>query len=88
MDHLTMSLETFQQQLTQAHTHKADPVASVKKDSRKNTKKVRYHQVQPGDTFYSISKKYKLKVKQLLELNQLKPDSVIQPGQKLKIDRP
>lgn len=88
MDHLTMSLETLQKQLTEAHTPKTSPVASVKKDLEENIKKTSYHQVQPGDTFYSISKKYKLKVEQLLELNQLKPESVIQPGQKLKVRRP
>jgi hypothetical protein len=88
MDHLTMSLETLQKQLTEAHTPEPGPAASVKKDPQKNTNKIQYHQVQLGDTCYSISKKYKLKVKQLLELNQLKPDSVIQPGQKLKVRRP
>lgn len=88
MDHLTMSLETLQKQLTEAHTPETSPAASVKKDSQETTKKIQYHRVQPGDTFYSISKKYKLKVDQLLELNQLKPESVIQPGQKLKVRRP
>jgi hypothetical protein len=88
MDHLTMSLEALQKQLTQVHTPKAGPAVSVKKDLKENKKTTQYHQVQPGDTFYSISKKYKLKVEQLLELNQLKPESVIQPGQKLKVRRP
>ena len=89
MDHLTMSLETLQKQLTEAQIRrKASSVASAKKDVKENIKKTPYHQVRPGDTFYSISKKYKLKVEQLLELNQLKPESVIQPGQKLKVGRP
>lgn len=86
MDHLTMSLETLQKQLTEAQTPTAKPVVSAKKDPEEN--KTRYHQVQSGDTFYSISKKYNLKVDQLLELNQLKLESVIQPGQKLIVKRP
>jgi len=88
MDHLTMSLETLQKQLTEAQTPKVGAVSSVKKDMKENKPANGYHQVQPRDTFYSISKKYGLTVKQLLELNQLKPQSVIKPGQKLKIKRP
>ena len=82
MDHLTMSLEALQKQLNQAQAPRAS--APQKDDAAGKTPlKAQYYQVQAGDTFYSISKKYDLKVEQLLQMNQLKPDSVIMPGQKL-----
>jgi LysM repeat protein len=39
--------------------------------------------VAPGDTLYSISKKYDLKVEELLDMNRMKTGAVIVPGQKL-----
>ena len=91
MDHLTMSLETLQKQLNEAQSPAAGKAATAKednKDSKKETNTTVYHQVQPGDTLYSISKKYNLDVEQLLELNQMKAGSVIQPGQKLVVRTP
>jgi len=92
MDHLTMSLETMQKQLSQAKAPVAVPAAPVKDSTPKTTKKAadktQYHKVKPGDTLYSISKKYNLKVDQLLKLNQMNPGSVIQPGQDLIVGKP
>jgi LysM repeat protein len=82
MDHLTMSLEALQKQLNEARSTQSR-VAAKKPDSDKSSSKVKYHQVEPGDTFYSISKKYNLTVEELIRLNKLKPDSVLMPGQKL-----
>ncbi len=92
MDHLTMSLETMQKQLSEAKAPVVAPTAPVKettpKTTAKTTDKIQYHQVKPGETLYSISKKYNLKVDQLLQLNQMKPGSVIQPGQRLIVRKP
>lgn len=88
MDHLTMSLEALQKQIANAHTPATGSAEPVKKAVQKTTHKVTYHQVQPGDTLYSISKKYNLSVDQLLQINQMKPGSVIQPGQKLIVKQP
>jgi LysM repeat protein len=82
MDHLTMSLEALQKQLNEARNTRAR-VAAKERVSDKPSSKVKYHQVEPGDTFYSISKKYNLSVEELIRLNKLKPDSVLRPGQKL-----
>jgi LysM repeat protein len=82
MDHLTMSLEALQKQLNEARSTQSR-VAAKKPDSDKSSSKVKYHQVEPGDTFYSISKKYNITVEELIRLNKLKPDSVLMPGQKL-----
>ena len=43
------------------------------------------HVVKKGETLYSISKKYGLSVSQLMTLNKLSKGTVINPGQKLKI---
>jgi len=82
MDHLTMSLEALQKQISAAQSHQ---VAAGSNDSveAKAPAKIQYHQVEAGDTFYSISKKFGLTVDELLQMNQMKPDSVIMPGQKL-----
>ncbi len=92
MDHLTMSLETLQKQLAEAQqpvTRSAPPpsksASPTQIETPKTSKQDKYHQVQAGDTIYSISRKYKLTVDQLRKLNQLKPNSVIQPGQKLVV---
>jgi LysM repeat protein len=89
MDHLTMSLESMQKQLSKIHAPVAAAAkAAAPKTAPSTTPQTQYHLVQPGDTLYSISKKYNLEVDQLLKLNQMKPDSVIQPGQKLIVGKP
>jgi membrane-bound lytic murein transglycosylase D len=87
MDHLTMSLEALQKQINDARAHL--PTSSPKDGTASRTpSKILYHLVQPGDTLYSISKKYDLKVEELLQMNQMQPDSVILPGQKLIVRKP
>ena len=86
MDHLTMSLESLQKQISAAQNHSA---AAASKDTvaDKARVKIQYHQVEAGDTFYSISKKFGLTVDELLQINQMKPDSVLMPGQKLIVSK-
>jgi LysM repeat protein len=86
MDHLTMSLESLQKQVATAD--EKNPAPAVDKPSAAPTPEkpaavIKYHDVQPGDTLYSISKKYDLEVDELLDLNRMKSGSVIVPGQKL-----
>jgi hypothetical protein len=88
MDHLTMSLETLQKQLAEAQKPVPRPAPPGKTKTPKPSKKVQYHQVQAGDTIYSISKRYNLSMDQLIRINGLKPGSVIQPGQKLALSPP
>ena len=82
MDHLTMSLEALQKQLNESRSHH-NAVVTKEPAGEKSSTKTKYHQVEPGDTFYSISKKYKISVEELIRLNKMKPDSVLMPGQKL-----
>jgi tetrahydromethanopterin S-methyltransferase subunit B len=89
MDHLTMSLESMQKQLSKVHAPvTATAKAIAPRTAPSTTPQTQYHLVESGDTLYSISKKYNLEVDQLLQLNHMKPDSVIQPGQKLIVGKP
>ena len=45
--------------------------------------KLRFHQVQAGDTLWGIAKRYKLTVTELRRLNKLAPGAVIYPDQEL-----
>lgn len=61
----------------------------LKKRSRKNKGVRDYtlkHEVVKGDTLYSISKKYKISIKELLKINKLK-DRTLTIGQLLIIDK-
>jgi LysM repeat protein len=56
------------------------PAASKPKEAASQ-----YHQVQPGENLYRISRRYGLTVEQLRSLNKLAPNAAIYPGQKLKL---
>jgi len=47
--------------------------------------KAEYHEVRRGETLFRISKEYGLSLEQLCRLNQITPDTPIQPGQKLLV---
>jgi len=46
-----------------------------------------FHTVKRGETFYSISRKYKMTIKALMDLNEIK-STYLDVGQKLKIINP
>lgn len=98
MDHITSNLEVLQKQI--GEIRKAAPPVSPKKagDKEKSqatkkkpdeaaptTAKMQYHTVAPGDTIYSISKRYNLKMADLLKMNSLDESSTLQLGQKLVV---
>ena len=47
--------------------------------------KAKYHEVRRGETLFRISKDYGLSLEQLCRLNQITPETPIQPGQKLLV---
>ncbi|HEX6178438.1 MAG TPA: LysM peptidoglycan-binding domain-containing protein [Thermoanaerobaculia bacterium] len=47
-----------------------------------------FYAVRKGDTLYSIAKQYKLTVNDLRELNDLRKDSILKVGQKLRVSPP
>lgn len=53
-------------------------------NKRPDSKEVSFHVVEPGDTMYSISKKYNLSVPDLLELNQ-KDNFNLDVGERLRV---
>ena len=48
-------------------------------------KSVKYYEVQKGDTLYGISRKFDIRLAELLSINNLDTNATIKVGQKLKI---
>ena len=58
------------------------------KKKRKNAPKEyrgRFHTVAAGESMYTISQRYGIRLKNLYKLNDLTPDYVIQVGDRLKL---
>jgi membrane-bound lytic murein transglycosylase D len=53
--------------------------------SSQQQSKARYHEVSRGETLFRISKQYGITVNQLRQLNNLKENQAIYPGQKLLV---
>ncbi len=88
MDHLSKKLDKIEKKLgiLQKKTAGLKPEKAAAAKTGKSTKTVskkRYCEVNAGDTLYSISRRYGLTVNELLNLNNLRPGTVIHPGQKL-----
>jgi len=67
-------------------THSAESASTG--DTQKTGSKTvgKYHQVVPGETLYSIGRKYNMSLQDLLRLNpSLSKNSGIQPGQKITV---
>ena len=66
--------------------HKGD-IVYLKKKRKKAPKqyKKRPHTVMPGESMYTISQKYGIRLKNLYKLNHLSPDFQIRPGVLLKV---
>jgi membrane-bound lytic murein transglycosylase D len=56
-------------------------------DSQRSEKARRdtFYAVAKGDTLYSIAKRHNLTIEELLDLNQLDAETILQPGQKLRV---
>jgi len=87
MDHLTMSLESLQNKLSdiekKINTTAVKTAGKTKVKPPAASPAVKYHRVKAGETLFSISRRYGLSVEQLLQLNKMKKNAVIKPGQKL-----
>ncbi|MDA7736714.1 N-acetylmuramoyl-L-alanine amidase [Porticoccus sp.] len=60
------------------------PIGTLLASEKLDIERPLYYLVLPGDTAYKISKKYKISVKKLIKLNNLKGDKIYS-GQKLRI---
>jgi LysM repeat protein len=101
MDHLATSLSAVQQRVEKLEKAAAAPKATAAPKptaakpaatapkagdtAAKPTAKARYHTVVKGDTLFSVGRKYGLKVDQLLRINKLPEDTIIKPGQRLRV---
>ena len=90
IDQIIKELGALHQKISQIRAAAApQPKTSVKKQpdsSRKTKSTAKFHQVQPGETLYRISRRYGLSVVQLRSYNDLSPNTAIYPGQKLKLN--
>lgn len=89
MDHLASNIDSVKKQLGTADSSskstrsiKSAPTKTPVKSATKS-RSVRYHTVTAKETLYGISVKYGIKLENLLEMNHLRKDAIIQPGQKL-----
>jgi len=63
----------------------ADKTAAAQSGQKKPGAQAKVHEVRPGETIFSIAKKYNLSTDQLLKLNNMTKKDTIQPGQKLVV---
>ena len=93
MDHLATNIDSIQKRLVGTAAHSTEPRPSKKTSSESTAKKstknrlIRYHTVAPQETLYGISLKYGIELDNLLEMNHLRKDTVIQPGQKVIVKK-
>ncbi len=79
----TRQLKSRQESLSKELSQKQAAVAAPKPEKPANGD--RYHEVQKGDTLYSIARANGISLQALLEQNNLRRDAVIQPGDRLVI---
>ena len=84
MDQISNDFGKLKQQMLEAGIQKTKS-SNAAKISR-GTAKNRYHIVKPGDTLYTIGRRYGVAVKELKKINKLSDGSVLHPGQKLLIN--
>ena len=85
---LAQRLSAVEQQLKQREPAPAKPAtaAAAAPAPKKAVKAaVRTYTVKPGDTLYSISRSTGISVAQLRQVNKLKPDAAIHPGDELDL---
>lgn len=61
------------------------PAASTRAETEETVSQAVYHEVQKGDTLYSIGRRYGVSVEAIRKLNSLTEQDAILPGQKLKV---
>jgi LysM repeat protein len=93
MDHLASNIDAVKKQLRTVDSS-SDSTRSTKSAQLKTpvkraakSRSARYHTVTAKETLYGISVKYGLKLENLLEMNHLRKDAIIQPGQKLIVKK-
>lgn len=84
LDQLDKKIDTIHQKnLSAQGPSVSNHTKTAKVSQKKATKK--YHQIRPGETLFSISRRYDISVKDLCRLNNFTQEEEIYPGQKLLI---
>ncbi|MCU0594537.1 MAG: LysM peptidoglycan-binding domain-containing protein [Desulfobacterota bacterium] len=65
--------------------HAEKPAAAQPAPQKKPGAQAKVHEVKPGETLFSIAKKYNIPADQLLKLNNMTKKDTIQAGQKLVV---
>jgi len=83
-----VQLEESEKKLLQRIRRMAEGTARTapKKRTAAAQSQARYHTVKPGESLYTIAKKYGLSTERLCQLNRLSETKPIQPGQKLRVE--
>ncbi|MFO7752989.1 MAG: LysM peptidoglycan-binding domain-containing protein [Desulfobacteraceae bacterium] len=85
IDSLERNMAEFSDKLSSVGSRDSGAAALKKKVPEEEQNESMFHTVEKGDTLYSISRKYKTSVEQLLKINNLDKDSDIHPGDNLVI---
>jgi LysM repeat protein len=85
VDALAQKVNTLADRTTT--TAKATEDYTAMKTKPPSLGKERYHEVRGGETLYRIARKYGLSVAELCRINNITPNQVIHPGQKLLISQ-
>lgn len=62
-------------------------IAETKTSNTTIKQKLKTHTIKQGDTLYAISKKFNTSVDEICKLNGIRPNSLIQPGMKIKLPK-
>lgn len=81
INEIERSIQIFQSTNTPTPADPNPPIVQADSGSNPQT----FHTVRPGDTLYSISKRYDITLDDLYRINQFSPGEKIYPGQKLSI---
>lgn len=82
---LTKEIDSLSKRVAALPPPKAGSAPAPAAPASAETQKATHHVVQAGDTLYRISRRYNLKMDELLQLNNLKAGATIRPGQRLLV---
>lgn len=83
LDKLTQKIDVLENSLASVPARSKAPYAVQRRPL--SLGKRRTYEVRSGDTLYKIAQKYGISVEELCRLNEISPDQIIYPGQKLLV---
>lgn len=83
LQNLGKRVDLLEKKITAYREEIKTPIAAQKESSP--VKESQYHEVRSGETLFGIAGTYGMSLGELCRLNNIKPEHVIQPGQKLLV---